>query len=74
MSTKREKFVLLAEKRVIRTIQAIRLIGNLSNRNNYQYSDSDVEKIMTALQAELTNLKMQFKSSQGREVIDFTLN
>lgn len=74
MSTKREKFVLLAEKRVIRTIQAIRLIGNLSNRNNYQYSDSDVEKIMTALQGELTNLKMQFKSSQGREVIDFTLN
>lgn len=74
MNTKREKFVLLAEKRVIRTIQGMRLIGNLSNRNNYQYSDVDVEKILAALQAELNNLKMQFKSSQGKEVIDFTLD
>lgn len=74
MNTKREKFVLLAEKRVIRTIQGMRLIGNLSNRNNYQYSDVDVEKILAALQAELNNLKMQFKSSQGKDVIDFTLD
>ena len=74
MSTKREKFVLLAERRVIKTIQSMRLIGNLSNRNNYQFTDADVEKIVSTLQSELNSLKMQFKSSQGKDGIDFTLN
>ena len=74
MSTKREKFVLLAERRVIKTIQSMRLIGNLSNRNNYQFTDADVEKIVSTLQAELNSLKMQFKSSHGKDGIDFTLN
>src|SRR5262249_56798948 len=45
----REKFVGLANKRVIRAIKAIQLIGNLSNRSNYDYTDEDVDKILKAL-------------------------
>ena len=33
----REKFVELAEKRVSKTLRDLQLIGNLSNRSNYQY-------------------------------------
>ena len=51
-SKSRAKFVELAEKRVVRTIRDMRLIGNLSNRSNYSYTDDDVRKIMKALRTE----------------------
>ena len=38
MESKRERFVRLAEARTNKTIDMIRLIGNLSNRNNYKHS------------------------------------
>lgn len=56
----RKKFVELAEKRVTRTIKDIRLIGNLSNRSNYSYTDEDVRKIYRTLKTELDNLKSRF--------------
>ncbi len=61
----RERFVELAEKRVTRAIKNLRLIGNLSNRSNYSYTNDDVKKIISALESELRNLKRRF-SSQGR--------
>jgi len=39
MKGKRENFVRLAEGRVNRALKDIRLIGNLSNRSAYSYSD-----------------------------------
>lgn len=60
MSKKREKFVSIAEKRVTRTIKDIRLIGNLSNKNNYSYEDKDVSKIISALEQEIKTLKARF--------------
>lgn len=67
MRDKRAKFLELAEKRVNKSIKDIRLIGNLSNRNNYEYSDSDVEKIVKALEAELKSLKGRFEQSKRVE-------
>jgi hypothetical protein len=56
----RAKFVELAGKRVSRGLHAIRLIGNLSNRSNYDYTDEDVQKIIRALQDELNACKKRF--------------
>lgn len=69
----RERFVTLAEKRVKRTIKDIRLIGNLSNRSNYSYTDEDVRKIVNALSAELANMKKRFETRNESEQIDFKL-
>ena len=55
MEHKREKFVSLAESRVSKAMHAIRLVGNLANRSNYEFSDEDVRKILAALQAEITD-------------------
>lgn len=66
MSQKREKFVELAEKRVTRAIKDLRLIGNLSNKNNYAYTDSDIQKIVYALEQEVKNLKLKFNSDAGK--------
>ena len=63
---KRAKFVELAEKRVEKALSAIRVIGNLSNRNNYQYSEEDVKKIISALTDEVKQVQMRFKETSGR--------
>jgi hypothetical protein len=60
MRNKRQKFVELAEKRVSRAIQTMRLIGNLANRNNYEYSADDLRKIIRALEVELKELRRRF--------------
>ena len=41
----REKFVELAEKRVSKALKDIKLIGNLSNKSNYDYQDQDVKNL-----------------------------
>lgn len=56
----RERFVILAEKRVSRTIKDLRLIGNLSNRSNYSYTERDIEAIIRTLQRELNRTKERF--------------
>ena len=58
---KREKFIELAESRVKKTITNLRLIGNLSRKNNYEYTNEDVKKIIAALDKELKNVKDLFK-------------
>ena len=69
----RERFVTLAEKRVARAIKDMRLIGNLSNRSNYTYTDEDVKKIIAALNAELSNMKRRFETRNEPESVVFKL-
>lgn len=59
----REKFVELAEKRVSRVIKDLRLVGNLSNRSNYSYTQQDVRKIIATLKSELDALKARFDTT-----------
>lgn len=56
----RDKFVNLANKRVSKALQTIQLIGNLSNRSNYDYTEEDVAKIFRALQEEIAACKKRF--------------
>ena len=49
MTQKREKFRELAEGRTTKALDAIARIGNLSNRQVYEYEDAEVKKIMRAL-------------------------
>lgn len=62
----REKFVRLATKRVNNALKAIQLVGNLSNRSNYDYTEPDVQKIFRALQDELAVSKKKFEMAQKR--------
>lgn len=61
MRDKRAKFVELANNRVNRTIKDLRLIGNLSNRASYEYTDEDAKKIIRSLQREIDDLKLRFR-------------
>lgn len=62
MKDKRERFVALAEKRVPRAIHELRLIGNLANTNNYNYTQDEAQRIVSALEQEMKLLKGRFAS------------
>lgn len=70
MRDKRAKFVELATNRVSRAIKDLRLVGNLSNRSAYEYTDEDARKILRALTREIDDLKSRFR---GEEQSDETL-
>ncbi|NLD50967.1 MAG: hypothetical protein GX660_27810 [Clostridiaceae bacterium] len=71
MSEKRLKFERLAEKRVTDTIKKMRLVGNLANKNNYDYTDVHVKQIIDALENELRLLKIRFKEGTTSENCTF---
>ncbi len=73
MGKNRDKFVELAENRVSRVVKDIRLIGNLSNRTNYSYTDEDVKKIVSTLKSEISKLQKRFETSVSLDVDGFKL-
>lgn len=60
-NTKRINFVRLAEARVNKAIKTIQVVGNLSNRGNYDYSEADVKLILGALRKEIKDLEAKFR-------------
>lgn len=65
--SKREKFVRLAENRVEVALKKIRIIGNLGNRNNYEYSAADIEKIQNALEGTVKQTIANFRENVEEE-------
>lgn len=59
--SRHERFERLACARGTRVIREIRLIGNLSNTKNYQYTDEDVEALFSAIEDELAACKRLFR-------------
>ena len=72
-SAKRQKFIQLAERRTKNAIKAIRVIGKLSNKNAYEYSEADVNKIAKALIREIELMKARMSSMGGKETVEFAL-
>lgn len=70
----REKFVELAEKRVSNALKDIKLIGNLSNKSNYRYDQSDVRKITAALKKAVTEMNARFESNGASDDEVFKLD
>ena len=67
---KHAKFRELAEKRTNKALEAVRLIGNLSNRQTYVYEEAEVRKIVKALRDAVSEVEARFgktSSGSGRE-------
>ncbi|HTR01482.1 MAG TPA: hypothetical protein VMH83_15900 [Candidatus Acidoferrum sp.] len=69
----RDKFVELAQKRVSRALKDIKLIGNLSNRSNYSYTEQDVKKITSVLKKAVEDMKARFDAKGGAADESFKL-
>lgn len=58
--TKNERFRRLAESRGNRLIREIQILGNLSNRKNYEYTLEEVSALFGPIEDELAKTKGLF--------------
>lgn len=63
--TKSEKFERIAERRVNEALRALRLLGNLADRRNYEYTDDQVSSFIRVLDKEYRALRLRFSSDAG---------
>lgn len=61
---KAENFVRLASNRTDKIIKDIELLGKLANKNQYEYTDEQVEKIFDAIESILSATKEGFKKKK----------
>lgn len=68
--SKNERFQRLAEARGNRLLREIALLGNLSNRKNYDYSNEEVQMLFEPIELELKAVKEMFdpNSTSTRKV------
>lgn len=66
MGEKRKKFRDLAESRTNRAIEAIARIGNLSNRQIYEWDEAEVKKVIKALREAVSSVESRFEAPKGR--------
>jgi len=64
------RFIELGEARVRKATRLLRLVGNLSNTSNYEYSAEDAQKILSALEAEMKLLRGKFQAGIARRTKD----
>ncbi len=70
---KRQKFRSLAESRTNKAIDAISRIGNLSNRQIYEFEEAEIRKIIRALKDAVTAVEGRFESPRGKSGGGFKL-
>jgi hypothetical protein len=59
----RQAFIRLAEARTNKILKSLDLLGNLSNRSNYTYSDDDIRKIFRAINEKTTHVSAKFQAA-----------
>ena len=60
-SVKNYKFSKLISKRLPRAQNAIKLVGNLSRRSSYKYTDEEAQSIIKSLSKAMRELRKKFK-------------
>lgn len=66
METKRQRFVRIAENRTNKILNMLRLLGNCSNKSNYDYTEEDVKKIFSAIEKEMKNARNVFLGLESK--------
>lgn len=70
---KTAKFVELANRRVNKVLKDLKLISNLSNKKNYDYSSEQARKIIKALQKEVETVRRSFEDPGHNRADGFKL-
>ena len=60
--TPEERFKRIAEVRTNAVLDRLRILGNLSNRQMYSYSEEDIEKIFSAINKQIREVRAKFNS------------
>ena len=66
--TREQRFKRLAEQRVNAILEKLRLLGQLSNKSNYEYTEAEIEAVFKAIQKDLNATKAKFREgNKGRK-------
>ena len=71
--SKREKFVRIAEARTNKILNMVDLRGNCSNPSIYEYSQSDVNQIFSAIENAIKDAKKKFSAQDTEKTTKFSL-
>tara|TARA_B100000989_G_C19358506_1_gene392208 strand:+ start:221 stop:502 length:282 start_codon:yes stop_codon:yes gene_type:complete len=69
----RERFLKLTNKRVNGAINQIRLVGNLSDKRYYNYSEEEAKLLLSAIRKELKKTEERFLSSKRNSEKNFNI-
>jgi len=62
--TPEERFKRIATVRTNAVLNRLRILGNLSNRQMYSYSEEDINKIFSAINKQLREVRIKFNSQK----------
>jgi len=65
-SQKRVRFEKIASKRVERILNTLASLSNCSNKNNYEYSMEDIEKMFKILKEKLKETELSFQTKLNK--------
>lgn len=63
----RDRFKRLATQRTNAVLKRLKVLGNCSNRNIYEYEEQDIEKIFTEIERKVKEVKAKFHFPKSRE-------
>jgi hypothetical protein len=63
----RERFKRLASQRTNIVLKRLKVLGNCSNRQIYEYDESDIDKIFTEVERKVKETKAKFHFPKKRE-------
>ena len=63
----RDRFKRLASQRTNIVLKRLKVLGNCSNRNIYEYDEQDIEKIFSEIERKVKETKAKFYFPKKRE-------
>lgn len=65
--SKANTFKRIAEPRVVKVLSSLRILGNCSNRSNYEYTQEQVDSMFESIQVALNNAEGKFTPSKAEQ-------
>lgn len=60
-----ERFKRIATYRTNMVLDKLRLLGNLSNKTNYEYTDEELNKVFDVVERQLRTIKAKFSNKEN---------
>ncbi len=65
--TPEQRFKRIAEVRTNAVLDRLRILGNLSNRQMYSYTEEDINKIFSAINKQIKEVRAKFDSKKEKK-------
>ena len=73
MNDKRERFKRVATRRTNAVLKKLQVLGNCANKNTYEYTEEEANKIFSEIEKELKLTRMKFQFAGNSKRTEFRL-